>query len=126
LLRTLPSFCCDEQSMLVKGAITAWLPEYVLKTSLQLSSGRDGYASQGPRIAANQPASRRQSRTLSCKVSAVPHISLIASDVDGTLLNSKQQLDPVVEQSVLQAAAAGVPVRVPACLYPQTLQYLLM
>lgn len=39
------------------------------------------------------------------------HISIIASDVDGTLLNSQQQLTPAVEAAVKQAAAAGVPVR---------------
>lgn len=37
------------------------------------------------------------------------HISIIASDVDGTLLNSQQQLTPAVEVAVKQAAAAGVP-----------------
>jgi ABC-type sugar transport system substrate-binding protein len=37
-------------------------------------------------------------------------ISIIASDVDGTLLNSQQQLTPAVEAAVKQAAAAGVPV----------------
>ena len=55
--------------------------------------------------------SKRHVSALSCRASAFPRISLIASDVDGTLLNSKQQLDHAVEQSVLQAAAAGVPVR---------------
>jgi hypothetical protein len=39
------------------------------------------------------------------------HISIIASDVDGTLLNSQQQLTPGVEAAVKQAAEAGVPVR---------------
>jgi hypothetical protein len=38
-------------------------------------------------------------------------ISIIASDVDGTLLNSQQQLTPGVEAAVKQAADAGVPVR---------------
>ncbi|GFH21813.1 haloacid dehalogenase-like hydrolase, partial [Haematococcus lacustris] len=37
-------------------------------------------------------------------------IKLIVSDVDGTLLNSAQQLTPRVEQAVKAAAAAGVPV----------------
>jgi hypothetical protein len=37
-------------------------------------------------------------------------ISIIASDVDGTLLNSQQQLTPAVEAAVQQAADAGVPV----------------
>lgn len=41
--------------------------------------------------------------------SAVP-ISVIASDVDGTLLNSQQQLTPGVEAAVRAAAEAGVPV----------------
>ncbi|KAF6261871.1 HAD-like domain-containing protein, partial [Scenedesmus sp. NREL 46B-D3] len=36
-------------------------------------------------------------------------ISIIASDVDGTLLNSQQQLTPAVEAAVKQAADAGVP-----------------
>lgn len=38
-------------------------------------------------------------------------VQLIATDVDGTLLNSQQQLSPGVEAAVKQAAAAGVPVR---------------
>lgn len=38
-------------------------------------------------------------------------ISIIASDVDGTLLNSQQQLTPGVEAAVRAAADAGVPVR---------------
>ena len=40
-----------------------------------------------------------------------PEIKLIASDVDGTLLNHLQQLTPGVEAAVKQAAALGVPVR---------------
>ncbi|GFH28522.1 uncharacterized protein HaLaN_27028, partial [Haematococcus lacustris] len=36
-------------------------------------------------------------------------IKLIVSDVDGTLLNSAQQLTPRVERAVKAAAAAGVP-----------------
>ncbi|KIZ03474.1 hypothetical protein MNEG_4483 [Monoraphidium neglectum] len=36
-------------------------------------------------------------------------IKLIASDVDGTLVNSKQQLTPGVEAAVQRAHAAGVP-----------------
>jgi hypothetical protein len=39
-----------------------------------------------------------------------PHITLIATDVDGTLLDSKQQLSPGNEAAIKQAAAAGVPV----------------
>ena len=38
------------------------------------------------------------------------NIRLIASDVDGTLLNSMQNLTPVVEASVKNAARRGVPV----------------
>jgi hypothetical protein len=38
------------------------------------------------------------------------NINLIASDVDGTLLNSQQKLTAGVEAAVLQAADAGVPV----------------
>lgn len=37
-------------------------------------------------------------------------IRIIASDVDGTLVNSKQQLTPGVEAAVRRAEAAGVPV----------------
>lgn len=38
-------------------------------------------------------------------------IRLIVSDVDGTLLNHKQELTPGVEAAVKAAAALGVPVR---------------
>ena len=38
-------------------------------------------------------------------------IKLIATDVDGTLLNSKQELTPAVEQAIKKAADLGVPVR---------------
>jgi hypothetical protein len=41
--------------------------------------------------------------------STVP-VSIIATDVDGTLLNSQQQLTPGVEAAVRAAADAGVPV----------------
>ncbi|KAI8464194.1 MAG: HAD-like domain-containing protein [Monoraphidium minutum] len=40
---------------------------------------------------------------------AEPHIKIIASDVDGTLVNSKQQLTRGVEDAVQRAHAAGVP-----------------
>ena len=39
-----------------------------------------------------------------------PPIKLIATDVDGTLLNSKQELTPAVEQAIKKAADLGVPV----------------
>lgn len=39
-----------------------------------------------------------------------PRIHLIATDVDGTLLNSKQELTPAVEQAIKKAADIGVPV----------------
>jgi hypothetical protein len=39
-----------------------------------------------------------------------PHITLIATDVDGTLLDSRQQLSAGNEAAIKQAAAAGVPV----------------
>lgn len=38
-----------------------------------------------------------------------PEIDLIITDVDGTLLNSRQQLTPGVEAAVRAAADAGVP-----------------
>lgn len=37
-----------------------------------------------------------------------PEIRLIATDVDGTLLNSQQQLNPAVEDAVRQARSLGV------------------
>lgn len=40
-----------------------------------------------------------------------PEIRLIATDVDGTLLNSQQQLNPAVEDAVRQARSLGVKVR---------------
>ena len=40
-----------------------------------------------------------------------PRIKLIATDVDGTLLNSKQELTPAVEQAIKKAADLGVPVQ---------------
>ncbi len=38
-------------------------------------------------------------------------ISLICTDVDGTLMNSQNQLTPGVEQALNAAHEAGVPVR---------------
>lgn len=47
----------------------------------------------------------------------LPDIRIIASDVDGTLLNSRQQLSPRVEAAVKRAESQGVPVRAhPACV----------
>lgn len=40
----------------------------------------------------------------------IPDIRLITSDVDGTLLNSKQELTAGVEQAVKLARSVGVPV----------------
>lgn len=50
---------------------------------------------------------------------APPKIRMITSDVDGTLLNSKQELTPAVKASIKQASAAGVPVsgNLDCCLY---------
>lgn len=42
---------------------------------------------------------------------AMPQIDIIASDIDGTLLNSKQELTEGVASAVQQAAKLGVPVR---------------
>lgn len=42
--------------------------------------------------------------------STPPRIDLIVTDVDGTLLNSKQELNPRVEKAVKTASALGVPV----------------
>ena len=47
-----------------------------------------------------------------------PDIRLIASDVDGTLLNSRQELTPAVERAVALANSVGVPVPIlvsPTC-----------
>lgn len=47
--------------------------------------------------------------TLVCSAKR-PRIKLIATDVDGTLLNSKQELTPAVQQAIRKAAEHGVPV----------------
>ncbi|CAL5223726.1 g6283 [Coccomyxa viridis] len=49
-------------------------------------------------------------------------IKLIATDVDGTLLNSKQELTPAVEQAIKKAADLGVPLvvatgKAPGCAW---------
>jgi predicted mannosyl-3-phosphoglycerate phosphatase (HAD superfamily) len=42
-------------------------------------------------------------------------VKLIVSDVDGTLLNSIQQLNPAVEVAIKEAAISGVPVSFEPC-----------
>lgn len=54
-------------------------------------------------------ALRRRRRCSAASASASPHIKIIASDVDGTLVNSKQQLTPGVEAAVRRSFEAGVP-----------------
>jgi hypothetical protein len=61
------------------------------------------------RMAAPRPFSSPASRCVAA--SAQRKVKLIATDVDGTLLNSQQLLAPEVEAAVNAAAAAGVPVR---------------
>ena len=43
--------------------------------------------------------------------STAPHITLVASDVDGTMLDSQQRLSARVIAAVAASEAAGVPVR---------------
>jgi haloacid dehalogenase-like hydrolase len=43
------------------------------------------------------------------RASSTPHIALIVSDVDGTLLLPDQTLSPVIQSAVAAAAAVGVP-----------------
>ncbi|KAF8061109.1 TOC34 [Scenedesmus sp. PABB004] len=51
----------------------------------------------------------RAAAGVAARATAAPHISVIATDVDGTLLNSSQQLTPRVEAAVRAAGDAGVP-----------------
>jgi hypothetical protein len=56
---------------------------------------------------------RARSRLISIAslASAVPRIEIVASDVDGTLLNSRQKLTRGVEEAVNRASDLGVQVR---------------
>ena len=54
---------------------------------------------------------QRKQSTKPCRVYAqAPDIKLITSDVDGTLLNSKQELTPLVERAVQLSRSVGTPV----------------
>lgn len=44
-------------------------------------------------------------------------IKLITSDVDGTLLDSKQRLTDKVEKAVALSRSVGVPVSIPKCTH---------
>ena len=52
-----------------------------------------------------------------------PDIKLIASDVDGTLLDSKQRLSPKVEKAVKLSRSLGIPVSIyiPLCIHEHPL-----
>lgn len=56
--------------------------------------------------------SRAAARRVAANASSFPRIDLIVTDVDGTLLNSQQQLSPRVEEAIRLAAAHGVPLMV--------------
>lgn len=58
-----------------------------------------------------QPPPAACSRMAVRAAGAHPSVQLIATDVDGTLLNHRQELTPRVEEAVKRARDAGVPVR---------------
>ncbi|GIL85379.1 hypothetical protein Vretimale_10672 [Volvox reticuliferus] len=72
-----------------------------------------GYLSRSPRCLFIHSAQFNRCPASSTRIvtKATPRadVKLIASDVDGTLLNHQQQLTPAVEAAVKQAAALGVP-----------------
>ena len=61
---------------------------------------------------------RSNKKALITNAKAAPDIKLIASDVDGTLLDSKQRLSPKVEKAVKLSRSVGVPVWFSAPILP--------
>lgn len=55
----------------------------------------------------------------------MPHIRLIASDVDGTLLTPDHRITPAVREAVLTARAAGVDVVLASARGPKAMKHLL-
>lgn len=55
----------------------------------------------------------------------MPHIRLIASDVDGTLLTPDHRITPAVREAVLAARAAGVDVVLASARGPKAMKHLL-
>lgn len=55
----------------------------------------------------------------------MPHIRLIASDVDGTLLTPDHRITPTVRDAVLRARAAGVDVVLASARGPKAMKHLL-
>ncbi|GIL55625.1 hypothetical protein Vafri_11159 [Volvox africanus] len=84
-----------------------------LKLSCNARHTPGGYLSRSSRCPPMQSsqANRRPASSDRTVTKATPRaeIKLIASDVDGTLLNHQQQLTPAVEAAVKQASALGVP-----------------
>ena len=73
--------------------------------------GRAAAGAQPPRAAGPGPVPGGARARRGGPCAAGQGIELITSDVDGTLLNSRQQLTPRVQQAVQLALKAGVPVR---------------
>jgi len=69
---------------------------------------RSRMLAQPPRA---QPAAAVAAAAVSASAQRQPEVRLVATDVDGTLLSSDQQLLPRVQSAVQRSVELGVPVR---------------
>ncbi len=59
---------------------------------------------------AQPPRARPSEQTMAASAQHQPEVRLVATDVDGTLLSSDQQLLPRVQSAVQRSVELGVPV----------------
>lgn len=107
--RKSPDVFCLRQAVLLSHPSWKMLDSHAccghVSTSIASTS------SQRPHLVSQRKAKWFRSGVTGVMCSAErPPIKLIATDVDGTLLNSKQELTPAVEQAIKKAADLGVPV----------------
>jgi hypothetical protein len=88
------------------------------ETATGLCSGLQGQQRRAPPLPRASRAVESLPQVADLVASGQRRIELICTDVDGTLMNSQNQLSPVVEQAVNAAAQAGVPVRLLASFAP--------
>lgn len=102
LLSRLPRIASQNACNGTAGPIALW---FCPRRALQAQHSR------GCPAAATHAAGLESAPAAEQVASGQRRIELICSDVDGTLMNSRNQLSPAVEEAVNAAAAAGVPVR---------------
>ena len=104
-----PDVSCLHQAVVLSHSLSGMLVSQAFGG--HLSTGVDPSSSQRPHLASQRRVKWLKSGRAGVVCSAeMSPIKLIATDVDGTLLNSKQELTPAVEQAVKKAADLGVPV----------------